>query len=440
MALALIVATMMLAVSKVSWGDVPTWVSATLAFLGLMFVIVAAVFARGQLSEAKTLRREQLRPYVFVDIEPNQVTQTFLDIIVGNCGQTGAYDITFEFRPPLGVDLRSLRRAQQPVGYRCRRRPGGFPQAMRLKNRAVGSPRVFAANRLVPVVLFAVALAGCNANDDNAPSGEEPAPIPTASETELPMNAFLPSPEEQNAFTRVLDALAADCLQARGYVYPAQLPNENAPPAYPRQGYWGIFDLHYSARFGFVVEGSESAAARSRALSEAMDDATAGGVDIETFGRDSEECYREAAEGVYATDDDGNTYQDLHVHAWNFIAGPASVAVESDSRVIEAYADWSRCVAEAGYAGFRTPSELGSNPAWYAELADAAPVATPAGIEAAVTSARCADELSLRALLLSIEAGYQQRVIGDHQSEFDLLARLRIESVENAERLLAAGL
>jgi hypothetical protein len=94
-------AMLVLAIAKISWGDVPTWVNTTLALVGLVLVIVAACFARGQLNEAKTLRREQLRPYVFVDLEPNPETQTYLDIVVGNCGQTGAYDVTFEFQPPL---------------------------------------------------------------------------------------------------------------------------------------------------------------------------------------------------------------------------------------------------------------------------------------------------------------------------------------------------
>ncbi len=85
---------MVLAMADPTWGDLAAWV-------GLIFVLVAAIYARRQLEEAQQLRRDQLRPYVFVDIEPNEASYTYLDIVVGNAGPVGAYDISFTFDPPL---------------------------------------------------------------------------------------------------------------------------------------------------------------------------------------------------------------------------------------------------------------------------------------------------------------------------------------------------
>jgi hypothetical protein len=85
---------MVLAIADPTWGDLAAWV-------GVLFVLVAAIYARQQLKEAQQLRRDQLRPYVFVDIEPNEATFEFLDIVVGNAGPVGAYDISLEFDPPL---------------------------------------------------------------------------------------------------------------------------------------------------------------------------------------------------------------------------------------------------------------------------------------------------------------------------------------------------
>jgi hypothetical protein len=65
--------------------------------LTLATYVIIAVYAKVQLDEARTLRREQTRPFVVVDFHVDWVT----DLVIENVGQTVAYDVQMEFSPAL---------------------------------------------------------------------------------------------------------------------------------------------------------------------------------------------------------------------------------------------------------------------------------------------------------------------------------------------------
>ena len=82
-------------------------VTAWAAMLTALIALAAALFARAQVREARTLREEQAQPFVIVDIEPSPNAMSFLELVVSNIGNTLARDVTFHFDPP-------LRRAWKP--------------------------------------------------------------------------------------------------------------------------------------------------------------------------------------------------------------------------------------------------------------------------------------------------------------------------------------
>lgn len=85
------------------WGA-EDW-SAAAACLTAVVAVAAALFAFFQVREARTLRRDQARPFVVVDIQPSGSTRHILNLVVENIGSTMARDVTFEFEPPLTTTL-----------------------------------------------------------------------------------------------------------------------------------------------------------------------------------------------------------------------------------------------------------------------------------------------------------------------------------------------
>lgn len=95
------------------WTDVASAlgsdVAAIAALATLAVAIVAARYAkgqvdsaRGQLEEARTLRREQARPYVVVyAITRDNISPQLVDLVIENLGTTGAREVTITSSPTL---------------------------------------------------------------------------------------------------------------------------------------------------------------------------------------------------------------------------------------------------------------------------------------------------------------------------------------------------
>jgi hypothetical protein len=78
----------------------PNWTDVVQTlFIGgqLLLLVVAAVYARSQLSEARELRDAQIRPFVVIDLDSPQ--RPFVELVVKNIGTTMARDVRFDFDP-----------------------------------------------------------------------------------------------------------------------------------------------------------------------------------------------------------------------------------------------------------------------------------------------------------------------------------------------------
>ena len=62
-------------------------------------LVAAALYARAQVKEARELRRDEARPYVVVDFEPDR--PPFMNLVVANLGRTMARNVQIETDPPL---------------------------------------------------------------------------------------------------------------------------------------------------------------------------------------------------------------------------------------------------------------------------------------------------------------------------------------------------
>jgi hypothetical protein len=64
----------------------------------LIVLVVAAIFAKRQVEEARRLREAQARPFVTIDFH---VERTLVFLTIANLGQSLARDVRFLFDPPL---------------------------------------------------------------------------------------------------------------------------------------------------------------------------------------------------------------------------------------------------------------------------------------------------------------------------------------------------
>jgi hypothetical protein len=69
--------------------------------------VVAAVFAKNQVQEARRVREEQSQPQVIVDFEPHSI---LMQIVVTNTGATTARSVKVAFDPPLTSTLIETRK------------------------------------------------------------------------------------------------------------------------------------------------------------------------------------------------------------------------------------------------------------------------------------------------------------------------------------------
>jgi len=81
------------------------WLTA-IGAVGQLGVLSAAVlYARGQVNEAKELRRAQTRPYVIVYLTLNSVSRFLVELAIENIGATAAHNIAIKIQPQLASTI-----------------------------------------------------------------------------------------------------------------------------------------------------------------------------------------------------------------------------------------------------------------------------------------------------------------------------------------------
>ncbi len=105
-------------------------------------------------------------------------------------------------------------------------------------------------------------------------------------------------------------------------------------------------------------------------------------------------------------------------------------AAKSDSRVVAAFAKWSRCMAASGYH-YSTPMEANNDPQWSGEKASAAEIAV------AVADVNCKKTTNLVGVRMAVDAAYQRRAIGQHGVELNAIRAALGRQAATASAILA---
>lgn len=86
--------------------NVADWITAGATILTLVVAVFALTYARGQVAEAQSARRqarelekERSQPYVVAYTESSGATPAIIDLVVKNYGQTAARNVRLELDP-----------------------------------------------------------------------------------------------------------------------------------------------------------------------------------------------------------------------------------------------------------------------------------------------------------------------------------------------------
>ncbi|MFI1383252.1 hypothetical protein [Embleya sp. NPDC020886] len=306
-------------------------------------------------------------------------------------------------------------------------------------DRAVGRPRHAPAT----IALLCLALAGCTGAGDRAdhpPAADRAsgAPPPAAtpvtgdvSGLDLPIAAYLPTPEQRARRASAELVLIRDCLAPLGLTYQAPPAAAGGPVSKSRtERRYGVGDAVEVGTWGFrppgaVAGGTDkpSGPAPSRELAVALyGEAGADGVPPDpTEGRDrpGPGCLGRArfALGVDP--------------ALERAALPGRLDVESfersraDPRVLRVLAQWSTCMRARGF-DYPDPLAAGGDPAWDT------PTPSAREIAAARATVACKTQYDVAGTWYAVDVAYQRQAI---EREAVALARVRANEEECARRV-----
>ncbi|MGW4909677.1 hypothetical protein [Streptomyces sp. NPDC004270] len=87
------------------WSAAASVATTVLTLLTVVIALLAALYARQQVTLARQLREEQAQPFVVVDFQDNPAMRQGIDFVVENMGQTLAKNVRIVVDPPFSSTL-----------------------------------------------------------------------------------------------------------------------------------------------------------------------------------------------------------------------------------------------------------------------------------------------------------------------------------------------
>ncbi|TDD72014.1 hypothetical protein E1262_04690 [Jiangella aurantiaca] len=248
----------------------------------------------------------------------------------------------------------------------------------------------------------------------------------------LPLDAYAFSAAEDQLLGRAAAAHVRDCAARLGLDAAAVDPlpfgtaAESASAAAGRHDRrYAVADPEIAATHGYHPPSTVDV---RREFYEAHTDAelavlvgvTAGGAPAARDGVPEGGCIGAAARATAVADEAAlRAGQDL-VSAVQSEAWHAALA---DPRVLDAFAAWSACMADAGYR-YAAPMDANDDPRWWTSE-----TAGPEEIATAVADVACKESTGLIPAWSAVEADYQARFIAANQAELDAYRALLDQQV-----------
>ncbi|WEV27707.1 hypothetical protein OYE22_22885 [Streptomyces sp. 71268] len=257
----------------------------------------------------------------------------------------------------------------------------------------------------------------------------------------LPVDAYLLTNREEDAFVRARHTLVTRCMARFGFRY-GPLPEPGFRTRNRTQHRYGVSDPQQTATHGFAPPGSprhQKPRRKRSSLSPAMSLVLSGTDDPKVMPGSVEAkggqringrtvpnggCFGQAMDALKARDGDGGGDAELARR----ITGESFDRSRRDPRVKEVFTRWSRCMRDRGFS-YADPVAANNDPAWRTP--------TPSATErrAATADAVCKRQENVIGVWWTVEAAYQQREIDRHRGE---LADIRA-TIDERQRLAKAA-
>ncbi|MGW1407922.1 hypothetical protein [Streptomyces sp. NPDC002403] len=286
-------------------------------------------------------------------------------------------------------------------------------------------------------------VSGCDGEPARPPAAPGPVATPTPATTaglRLPLNAYLPTPEDQATGEYLVYRVQQHCMRGFGFRYLPHLSSDYIGTTvatwreYESRRY-GISERTIAAERGYhLAEEPDGARAPqvATALSlperEVLSGRTADGrasstsLRGKTVPRDG--CAGQAERAVHA---DGAEAAQRGNDLVARLRHEAFERSRSDPRVGAVNRTWSSCMRGKGFA-YRDPGAALEDPRW--DLRSARP--GRAEIAVATADISCKRRVNLLGVNFAVEAEYENAAIGDHARE---LEEVRARTVADAARL-----
>lgn len=268
--------------------------------------------------------------------------------------------------------------------------------------------------------------------------------VTSGADIRLPLSQFNQSESDIELTYTATQILKAKCAARFGVVSSDQtLPEIESADSDERR--YGILDLKTASTFGYRAPSVPGAAGSSND----KDSPSAYNPDEQEFvvmtGTRSDGAAIPAAE--IPKDAAGESLPSGGCASWahreltsgkmidydliNQLSTDAGSATETDSRVQQAWAEWSTCMSNAGY-DFKSPWEP-NNAAVEGTAADPEEIAT------AIADVNCRTQTNLVGRWMAVETAYQNRAISQHEGQFHELQALWRSRIDTAKKTIASG-
>ena len=248
----------------------------------------------------------------------------------------------------------------------------------------------------------------------------------------LPLDAYVQDFAERQTVVRAEYALTKSCVEQFGFQFaapawdksPADVPNAGQPAHYRL---YGLLDVDHAKQMGYHSYGENLASEAAYADIKLPDDyynvvaAKFGGGIFNGKTIPDGGCLGAAQREV-----EGATDLNLPVQ----LAFDAWTASKSDSRVVAAFAKWSKCMAGSGYY-YLTPMEANNDPKWSGGTASAEEIAV------AVADVNCKKTTNLAGIRMAVDAAYQRKAMSQHGVELNAIKAGLVRQAATASAILA---
>jgi hypothetical protein len=248
----------------------------------------------------------------------------------------------------------------------------------------------------------------------------------------LPLDAYVQDFAERQTVLRAEYVLTKSCVEQFGFQFtapawdksPADVPNGGQPAHYRL---YGLLDDDHAKQMGYHSYGENPASEAAYAAKKLSDDyynvvaAKFGGGVFDGKTIPDGGCLGAAQREVEGTTDLSMPLQ-LAFDAWT--------ASNSDSRVVAAFAKWSKCMADSGY-DYSSPTEANNDPKWSGDKASAEEIAV------AVADVNCKKTTNLVGIRIAVDAAYQRETISQRGVELNEIKAALVRQAANASAILA---